>query len=270
MIHDDERDLLSQHPSFTKLNKNLLAEFYAMKRSADGRAWEVDSQALGVTCAPTQASMELAMTWQSPFEGAGVESKFPELAQMAQAGMFSPLLQAIGGKLEAGKDEQEAKQIRDRWNSWAANSNRLVGKTGVTKLNSTQVFSGMPPVKVQMSVLFKAYKDPLSEVEEPLRRLQEWALPQYLAPDGVLSELIKKTDVVSLMPSDVPRCIGLTYKGRLFRPMVIENITDPLDAPIDKWGRRISALVQLTLCSLTAWDRNDWNNTYQWRQTTLG
>lgn len=259
----------TDNPSFTGLNKHLLAEFHALKRSADGKAWEVDSTQPRISAPVTQASMELAMTWQSPFEGAGVEAAFPELAQMAQAGMFAPVIQAIGGKLEAGKDEEEAKAVRERWGSWAAASNELVGKTGVTKLNSTQVFSGMPPVKIQLSVLFKAYREPVKEVEEPIRRLQEWAVPQYLAPDGVLSELIQNTSVVSLMPSHVPLCVGLTYKGRLFRPMVIENITDPLDAPIDEHGRRVSALIQLTLCSLTAWDRTDWGNTYKWRQAGL-
>lgn len=261
---------LTDNPSFTGMNKNLLAEFHALRRSADGKAWEVNNKVAKISAPVTQASMELAMTWQSPFEGAGVESRFPELAQMAQAGMFAPLLHAIGGKLEASADEKEAKSIRDRWSSWAAASNQLVGKTGVTKLNSTQVFSGMPPVKVQLSVLFRAFRDPLTEVEEPLRRLQEWALPQYLAPDGVLSELIKNTSVVALMPSDVPLCVSLTYKGRQFRPMVIENITDPLDAPIDENGRRVSAVVQLTLCSLTALDRNDWGGTYKWRNASLG
>lgn len=248
----------------TGLNPHLLAEFFALKRSADGQAWEVDARKPRIAAPATQASMELAMTWQSPFEGAGVESRFPALAQMAQAGIFTGLLQAIGGKLEEGGSAQKSvSELQDT-------AKQLVGKTGVTKLNSTQVFSGMPPVKVQLSVLFKAFSDPAAEVEEPLRRLQEWALPQHLAKDGVLAELIKSGgDLLTLMPSDVPLCVGLTYKGRQFRPMVIESFTDPLDAPIDRRGRRISALVQLTLCSLTALDAKDWGDTYQWRQTKL-
>lgn len=248
----------------TGLNRHLLAELYALKRSADGKAWEVDAAKPRIVVPVTQASMELALTWQSPFEGAGVESRFPALAQMAQAGMFSPLLQAIGSKLEEGSEARKAIDDADKA------AQQLVGMTGITKFNSTQVFSGMPPVKVQLSVLFKAFRDPLAEVEAPLRRLQEWALPQELASDGVLSELVKSGgDVLTLMPSKVPLCVGLTYKGRQFRPMVIESITDPLDAPIDANGRRVSALVPLTLCSLTALDAKDWGDTYQWRQATI-
>lgn len=249
----------------TGLNPHLLAKFFALKRSADGLAWETDASKAEISVPATQASMELAMNWQSPFEGAGVESRFPALAQMAQAGMFSGVLQAIGSKLDENSNGQQTVQ------ELQSTANQLVGKTGVTKLNSTQVFSGMPPVKIQLSVLFKAFRSPLREVEEPIRALQEWSLPQKLAADGVIAELIRSGgDLLTLMPSDVPLCVGLSYKGRIFRPMVIESITDPLEAPIDNNGHRVSALIQLTLCSLTALDKADWRGTYQWQKTQLG
>ena len=240
--------------SFTGLNPHLLARFYPLKRSGDGAAWERDTSVAEISAPLTQASMELAMNWQSPFEGAGVESRFPAIAQMAQAGAFAPLLKAIGEKIEA------AKGVTDGLSETAK---QMVGRSGVTKLNSTQVFSGMPPVKIQVTAYFAAYRDPAAEVEKPIRTLQEWALPQELAPDGPGAEFIKSGfDLLSLMPSKVPLCIGMVYKGRDFKPMVIESISDPLDAPIDSNGRRISAAVQITLCSLTALDRNDWGKTY--------
>ena len=43
------------------------------------------------------------------------------------------------------------------------------GRTGITKLNSTQVFTGMPPVKIQVTALLRAWRDSASEVEAPLR-----------------------------------------------------------------------------------------------------
>lgn len=249
----------TDNPSFTGLNAHLLAEFFPLKRTSDRNGWEVDPSAEKVTAPLTQSSMDLSMTWQSPFEGAGVESRFPELAQMAQAGMFRPLVKAIGERFT--DDQSEA---RKRFEGWAAASDNLVGRSGVTKLNSTQVFSGMPPVKIQVTAFFRAYRDPQAEVESPIRRLQEWVLPQELAPDGPLAEFVRSGyDPLSLMPSKVPLCIGFTYKGRTFKPMVVESMTDPLDAPIDGQGRRISASVQITLCSLTALDRRDWAETYK-------
>jgi hypothetical protein len=97
-----------------------------------------------------------------------------------------------------------------------------------------------------------------------LKQLQEWTLPKRLAKDGVLAEFIKSgADPLTLMPSEVPTIVGFAYKNRIFQPMVIESVSDPLDAPIDKSGNRISVSVQITLCTLTALDRNDWNATYE-------
>jgi hypothetical protein len=246
--------MTTANASFTGLNQHLIATFFPLKRSSDGMAWERDDSIAEVSAPLTQASMELAMNWQSPFEGAGVESRFPAIAQMAQAGAFQPLLKAIGERVEAvqGVTDGLSEKVK-----------QLVGRSGVTKLNSTQVFSGMPPAKIQLTAFFRAYKDPLTEVEKPIRTLQEWALPQELAPDGPAAEFVRSGfDPLSLMPSRVPLCVGLIYKGRRYLPMVIESISDPLDAPIDSFGRRISAAVQMTLCSLTALDRKDWGKTY--------
>lgn len=250
------------NPTFTGLNKHLIAQFFPLKRMgdvADANYWQRDPDAtkpgdLEAVFAPlTQAGLELSMNWQSPFENAGVDGKFSDIAQMAQAGMFSGLLKAIGDRApDAKPTTDELKGIAEQ----------LVGRSGVTKINSTQVFSGMPPVKLQVTAFFRAFYDPKKEVEDPIRRLQQWSLPQQLAKDGVAAELIKTGEILSLMPSLVPLCIGFTYKGRTFKPMVIESISDPLDAPIDKDGRRISATVQMTLCTLTALDKADWQGTY--------
>ena len=58
------------------------------------------------------------------------------------------------------------------------------GRTGITKLNSTQVFNGMPPVKIQVTALFRAWRDSMKEVEAPFNKLMEWALPIELSKDG--------------------------------------------------------------------------------------
>ena len=240
--------------SFTGLSPHLIATIYPLKRVGDGVDWARDDSETDFQAPLTQASLDIAPNWQSPFEGAGVESRFPDLAQMAQAGMFSGVLHALGSTFEASKNAT---------NKLDETARLLIGRSGVTKLNSTQVFSGMQPVKIQMTAFLRAFKDPVAEVESPLRTLQGWTLPRYLAKDGVLAAFINsKADPLSLMPSEVPTVVGLKYKNRIFQPMVIESVSDPLDSPIDSRGYRISAVVQITLCSLTALDRKDWSATY--------
>lgn len=242
--------------SFTGLHPTLIAKIYPLTRSDDLGGWVSDKLATPVLAAVSQASLELAINWQSPFEGAGVESSFPGLAQMAQAGMFQGIIKAVGDK--AGLDTQAAENA----------AKQMIGRTGVTKLNSTQVFSGMQPVKIQLTALFKAFRDPKSEVEDPIKTLQMWATPQKLAPDGVLATAANDWQgIQSLMPSLVPKVVGIEYKNRTFLPFVIESISDPLDAPSDEFGNRVSAVIQMTICSLTALDRDDWAGTYKQRIT---
>ena len=60
------------------------------------------------------------------------------------------------------------------------------------------------------------------------------------------------------MPSKSPNKISFRYKNRTFAPMVIESIGMPLQSPIDSSGNFVELLVPMTLCSLTALDRDDW------------
>lgn len=250
---------MSAKDSFTGLSKHLIATIYPMTRTGDGTDWVRDHEEASFEAPLTQAGLEIAPTWQSPFEGSGVESRFPALAQMAQSGMFNGILQAIGHRIP-----DDAKRTKEFVSDLEGAAQKLVGRSGVTKLNSTQVFSGMPPIKIQITAFLRAFKNPLEEVERPLQGLQKMALPQYLAKDGTAAEFIRSGyDVLSLMPSIVPTIVGFHYKNRIFQPMVIESVSDPLDAPIDSRGHRISASIQITLCSLTALDRTDWGNTYQ-------
>ena len=215
----------------------------------------------GVFAAMKEGSLEIQQNWQSPFENTGPETKAPALAGMLQSGSLVPVLNAlqaispfkdgaISDNLNAGSDKLKS-IMRD-----------LEGRTGITKLNSRQVFSGMPPVKVNFTLHFRALSDPLTEVEAPLTRLLEWVFPQELAADGILSEVLKTTNSVdsfiqALFPSTAPKLLGLTYAGRTWSPMVIENVSFPLDAPKNSQGYFIDLPVQVSMATLTALDRPD-------------
>jgi uncharacterized protein YjbJ (UPF0337 family) len=215
----------------------------------------------GVYGALKEGSLEIQQNWQSPFENTGPETKAPALAGMLQSGSLVPVLNAlqaispfkdgaIADTLNAGSDKLKS-VMRD-----------LEGRTGITKLNSRQVFSGMPPLKLNFTLHFKAWHDALKEVEQPLTRLLEWVFPQELAEDGILSEVLQTTKdidsfIKALFPSKAPRLLGFTYAGRTWAPMVIENVSFPLDAPKDNKGYYIDLPVQISMATLTALDRPD-------------
>lgn len=239
------------------LSPHLLASFF-MVENKDG-AWSRSQSDLATVVAPlTEASLEMALNWQSPFEAAGPETKAPALMAMLSSGALQPVVEAVlGGKDSTpGGAQQKSNEFLQQFE----------GRTGITRLNSTQVFAGMPPIKIQVNALFRAWDDPAREVETPVEKLIQWALPASLSKDGsVLARGVQtaKGDmsyIEALMPSLSPVRIGMTYKGRTYSPMVIESIGKPLDAPVDRNGRHVELVIPMTLCSLTALDREMWND----------
>jgi len=55
----------------------------------------------------------------------------------------------------------------------------------------------------------------------------------------------------------------MKYKGRTYSPLVIESIGMPMNSPVDSNGRYVEMIVPMTLCTLTAMDRKDW----QWSKS---
>jgi hypothetical protein len=247
---------------FLGLNENLIARIYPVNPQGIRLARGSEIQAPLID----GATLEGAFNWNSPFENAGAESKAPALTAMIQSGAILPImnsLSGVGGNGKTGQD-QGGGMMADATDALK----EFQGKTGITKLNSTQIFSGMPPLKITCTLVFRAFANAKAEVMRPYRQLWEWALPQKLATDGVVAGLIEtatsqgKNDAKSylgaLMPSDAPQMVAFEYKSRAFAPMVIENITEPLDSPITKDGDYARLLVPITLSTLSALDKNDW------------
>lgn len=202
----------------------------------------------------TEANLEVVLNWQSPFEQAGPESRAPTLLAMLQSGVLQPIIDSLAPKVEEGGVHKRANEFLRQFE----------GRTGVTKLNSMQVFNGMPPVKITVTALFRAWQDAASEVEAPFDKLMKWALPVSLSEDGsVLARAVEavkgdKGYIEALLPSTSPTRIAMHYKGRTYSPLVIESIGMPMSSPVDKDGRYVQLAVPLTLCTLTAIDRKDW------------
>lgn len=237
------------------LSPHLIASFYEVVKTGDdswGRTPKSDP--MTVMAPLTEANMEIALNWQSPFEQAGPESKAPALMAMLQSGALQPIIDAVMGKAKDGALQKKSNEFLSQFE----------GRTGITKLNSTQVFNGMPPIKIQVTALFRAWRSAATEVEAPFNKLMEWALPIELSKDGSVLARAAETAkgdmgyVEALMPSKSPTRIAMKYKGRTFAPLVIESIGMPLSSPVDASGRYVELAVPMTLCTLTAIDRKDW------------
>lgn len=238
------------------LSRHLLASIFVVNhdgsRAADG---------FEVRCPLTDASMEVVANWQSPFEHMGPESKMPSLTAMVQSGTLEPYATALLGKAADGDAGLGAKLSRE-----ITEFSRIgQGRTGMTKLNSTQVFNGAPPLKIQATAVFRAWKDPAVEVHAPIEALVRWSLAKKLAQSGgIAGALVALKEgqgfMKALLPSEAPPMVGFIYGGWGFSPMVIENIGMPLTVPRSKHGEMLSVSVSLTLATLTALDAGDWKN----------
>lgn len=249
-------------PQWGNLSKHLIARFYLCDSTGaelnQSRMAEEGFSVGDVQAPITEANQEVTLNWQSPFENSGPESKAPTIMALIQTGQIATIANALQAIIPG--DNAASGFLKDAASNSAAWAKDLEGRTGITKLNSRQVFSGMPPVKLSMVLHFKAFADPAKEVMEPYQRLYEWSLPKQLAENGVLSELITnggRDFVKSLFPSLAPPLIGFRYGNNRYSPMVIESMSNPLDGPMGRTGLPLYRSVQLTLATLTALDRND-------------
>lgn len=241
------------------LSPHLIASFWEVDR--DGKK-KPDAETVVKAAVTDDANLEVTLNWQSPFEQAGPETKAPTLFAMLQTGLATEVLDSLG--LDK-RDDPNSKALKIL--------QQFEGRTGITQLNSTQVFNGMPPIKIPMTLLFRAWRDPLTEVEYPFDQLMEWALPIELAKDSTLlsraaeaTKAQEKNWIGTVLPSQAPTLLAFHYKGRTFAPMVIESISQPLTAPVDSSGRFVELTVQITLASLAAIDRQYWQSSYRPQQ----
>lgn len=239
------------------LSPFLIAQFVAVIKDENG-IWKQDNKSEIVAAPLTEASLEVSLNWQSPFEQSGAESKFPSFMALLQSGQLEQIAKSFMAELGSSEPSSNTKFLE-----------QFEGRTGITRLNSTQVFSGMPPIKITVSALFRAWKNPKLEVESPFDKLMEWSLPSF--PDrssdmpfiARLATTQKNIEgfLDALLPSKAPQKIAMTYKNRTYCPLVIESISMPLNSAINKKGEYVELLVPLSLASLSAIDKTDWNMT---------
>lgn len=246
------------------LNQNLLASIYPV--DAQGSPLVDDTT---VVAPITDANLDMTANWQSPFEQAGADSKAPAIMSLLQQGGLESYVTTILGKgnPNGGLGAQISQIVTDF-------SRQAQGRTGMTKLNSTQIFTGSPPIKLPMTLHFRAFKNPKAEVQDPIDQLARWMLAQELAPGGALVEAIKALKdgqglLKALLPSRAPQMVAFTHGGYTFSPMVIESISHPITVPRTKAGEMLHVAVTLTLATLTALDVGDWRRARSGQPTLL-
>ena len=232
------------------LNPHLLATIYPVDRT--GKRIEKTPEVR----APIMdgAQLEFSLNWQSPFENAGAESTMPTLFAALQSGAAQPLIDLLG--IQSGSAGGQAANVLQKFE----------GRTGITKINSTQIFVGMQPIKFNVTVLFRAWSDPFKEVRQPVDQLIQWALPKELAADGALASAIEtlssgtKEWIEAILPSQAPTLLAFGYKGTTYYPLVIESVSLPITNPITADGSETETQLQLSISSLQAIDQVDWRN----------
>ena len=236
-----------------RLSPHLLATIYPVDAQGQPEG-DVDS----VVSPITDATIELTANWQSPFEQSGPESKAPAIMSMLQQGTLESYVTTIFGKGSEGQGlgARISQEVTDF-------SRSAQGRSGMTKLNSTQVFTGAPPVKISMTLHFRAFRNARTEVEDPVDQLVRWQAARELAPNGSLVSAVRALKdgtgfLKALLPSRAPQMVAFRFGGKLFSPMVIESMSRPLTVPRTSEGQELHTSVQLSLATLTALDSADW------------
>lgn len=238
------------------LNPSLLASVYAV--DSGGR---VLSGAATVLAPFTEAQLEVSANWQSPFEQSGVENRLPALSALAQTGAIGSYTDLFG---KGGAEDSLAGRLRQTFNEFAESAQTATqGRSGLTKLNSQQVFTGAMPVKLTATMLFRAFDNPASEVAAPVDQLIRWTLARELAQNGALAQAIENVAggqglLKAALPSLTPTMVAVRYGGVTLAPMVIESVSKAMTVPRYSDGSALQEQVQVVFGSLTALDETDW------------
>lgn len=224
----------------------------------------------------TDADMSVASNYQTPFDNINPEMKRPTLLGMLQSGeMAAALPQAAEGKGVIGSIFATAGKIGASITTELGISKNfsdaiqsLEGRSNLTKINSVQVFVSTSSVEMSMTLFFCALYDARKEVEQQIKLLQQWALPQLLAESIIKS--VSDGFLQGIFPSIVPPFVAITYGGKTYKPFLIREVGTPLVTPMDKDGNRLSTTVTLSLISRRAWDAADIKTLYEPKNRRVG
>lgn len=208
-------------------------------------------------------NLNVTQNWSSPFENTGAETKAPALTALLQSGQAQAMVAAIDALVpESFKQAipNPLKKIIDNGQKGLDDAlTTLKGRTSMTKVNSRQIYASMPPVKMTLPLYFRAWGEPVIEVESPINQIMEWHLSKKIADKSVLQGIVEAKDISleGLFPSLIPSFIGIRYANRSYSPFIITSVDEPLNVQRDSDLNRIYCDLSVSIESLTALDRDD-------------
>lgn len=222
------------------------------------------------------AEFTIESQYSTPFESSNPEGRLPNLMGMIQSGqasaayysLFAATADPVGlsgaiaeGVSKFGEKTGISDSIAATFSEAESALEGLKGRSNFTKLNSRQIYTSSNSVRISGSMMFAAWADAKSEVEDAIDLLQQWASPKKLSTKSLLVGGLTEGISEGLFPSEIPPIVQLQYGGKVYKPLVIESVSAPITAPMNRDGSRIAVRVQVTFLSLTAWDRGDIANT---------
>lgn len=252
------------------LNKNLVVRIRAViEGNTEGgqgqQTYTADTSQPTVESLFEDAEFTIESQYSTPFESSNPEGRLPNLMGMIQSGQINAAYYSLfavsndptgfASKLaEVGAVVADATGVGDMLSEAEGKLQGLLGRSNFTKLNSRQIFTSSNSVRISGSLIFSAWANAQTEVEDALQQLQRWASPAKLSSESLLVGGLKDGFSEAMFPSIIPALVQLQYGGKTYSPMVIESVSAPIKAPMNKDGSRIAVRAQVTLLSLTAWD----------------
>ncbi|AWL27161.1 hypothetical protein DJ533_00310 (plasmid) [Acinetobacter defluvii] len=237
-----------------KLNSSGLNEklkFRVQLCDVDGKLLEESTEE--VACIALSGEKPIESQYSTPFENSNPEHRLPTLMGQLQSGEWLNTLDAVVSAIPfLGKLSDEQKN----------QLGTLTGRSNLTKVNSVQVFTSTASIHLPMTLLFEAWADAKTEVEEQISLLEQWALPEQLSKTTAAANLAQDFSLDSIFPSLVPPFVAVSYGGKRYAPMLIQSVSAPIVAPMDRDGNRLIIQVSATFISRTAWDKQDIINLY--------
>lgn len=249
------------------LNTHLVAKIRRVKEgNLEGgqgeQTYDVDTTQPIVEAIFEDADLTVESQYSTPFEASNPESRLPNLMGLIQSGQanaayysfFASVADPTGIANQVAQAVIEESGFKEKLESAETQLRGLIGRSNFTKLNSRQIYTSSNSVRITGSLVFQAWADARSEVEDAIQLLQQWALPVSLSDQSLLVAGISDGFGEAMFPSIIPPMVQLQYGAKTYKPMVIESVSTPITAPMTPNGDRIIVRAQITFLSLTAWD----------------
>jgi hypothetical protein len=259
------------------LNKNLVVTIRPviegnLEAGQGKQTYDPDTSQPIVESIFDDAEFTIESQYSTPFESSNPEGRLPNLMGMIQSGqinaanasffaMAADPIGAASAVAEVGATIADKIGVTEKLKDAESKLQGLAGRSNFTKLNSRQIFTSSNSVRISGSLVFQAWADAKAEVEDALDQLQIWASPAELSAQSLLVGGVENGFSEAMFPSIIPPLVQLQYGGKTYKPMIIESVSAPITAPMNKDGSRIAVRVQVTLLSLTAWDKQNIINT---------